>query len=102
MQLFRNSQFKIHKNEEIFDSMSRVFHETLASFENFSIHSLARWQSKKKSKREAPSNLIVVQLLIWIQATREKTSQNAKQNNIRFCLLFYSNSGAGSGSGKNR
>lgn len=105
MQLSRNSQFEIHKNEEISDSMSRVFFHFLRDscelWELFfhPLACLARWQNKKKSKREAPSNLIVVQLLIWIQAAREEKKVNKMPNRItfhsRFCLLFYSNSESG-------
>ena len=97
----QNCQFKIHKNEEKFKEISsfsssqikEVFHSF--SFLLKALDSLAekKKNEKKKSKREASSNLIVVQLLIWIQKRKwteewKKTSQNAKQNNISFALLF--------------
>lgn len=49
---------------------------------------------KKKSKREAPWNLIVVQLLIWIQRRsdekkKEKTFAKCQtEKTLSFALLF--------------
>lgn len=92
MQFYSNCQFKIHKMRK-FSPPTQLFLERSAS-KSFS-KVLEESAKKKKSKREAPSNLIVVQLLIWIHKARRKKLHEMPNRitfHSRFCLLLYSNS----------